>query len=106
LSVPKKFCDYYIELANSTLNNDFAEKLPLIFLFTALLPRTLSKYKNGLSLIWRDAGALITTISLVAEGLQLSSCPLGFSKPLINSDSFGIDEGDAWVMGGMVIGDK
>lgn len=35
-------------------------------------------YANAESLILRDAGALLATISFLAEWLGLSACPLGF----------------------------
>jgi SagB-type dehydrogenase family enzyme len=45
--------------------------------FIAQVDRTLSKYEHGESLIWRDAGALLTTLSLVATALDLSCCAIG-----------------------------
>lgn len=41
--------------------------------------RTLSKYENGESLVWRDAGVLQGHWSLIAEGLSLSSCLVGIT---------------------------
>jgi SagB-type dehydrogenase family enzyme len=106
LSVPVSFCSIYEQLTISSINVESSKKPPLIILFAAILDRTLSKYKNGLSLIWRDAGALAATICFTAEGLNLNSCPLGFSAPLLNIQELGIIEDDAWVMGGVAIGGK
>lgn len=47
--------------------------------FAAQFDRTLSKYENGESLVWRDCGALMATISLVAECLALNSCGVGIT---------------------------
>lgn len=45
--------------------------------FVADLARSGARYKNPESLAWRDSGALLATISLVAEGLGLDCCGLG-----------------------------
>jgi SagB-type dehydrogenase family enzyme len=66
--------------------------------------RTASRYENGESLIWRDAGALLATIGIAAEALDLSCCAYG-------------PTGDEWVtrflpasrflgVGGCVIGSQ
>lgn len=39
--------------------------------------KTAAKYHHPESVIWRDAGALLTIMSVVAEGLGLNYCPLG-----------------------------
>jgi hypothetical protein len=41
--------------------------------------KTLVKYQNGCSLIWRDAGALLAVMALTAQGLGLRFCPLGIT---------------------------
>lgn len=51
----------------------------LVILFAAQIGKTLSKYKDGESLIWRDAGALDATLNLVAEALGLGYCALGIT---------------------------
>lgn len=59
------------------------QALPLgkgtVLLFAAQFDRMLSKYVNGESLVWRDAGALVASISIVAEAFELSCCPVGFT---------------------------
>lgn len=50
-----------------------------IIWFAAQFERTLSKYENGESLVWRDAGALLTTIALVAECIRVNSCAVGIT---------------------------
>lgn len=39
--------------------------------------KTGAKYENHASLVWRDAGVVLGYLSLVAEAMQLSFCPLG-----------------------------
>jgi nitroreductase len=45
--------------------------------FVADLARSACRYKNPESLAWRDSGALLATVGLVAEGLGLNCCGLG-----------------------------
>jgi SagB-type dehydrogenase family enzyme len=76
-----------------------------IILFGAQFDRTLSKYKDGESLVWRDAGALIATISLVAESLELNCCALGITgEPFLSKtlDSRGQVVG----VGGLLVGER
>ena len=45
-----------------------------------------SKYEHSESLVWRDAGALLATICLVAEALKLGCCPIGITgEPYISA---------------------
>ena len=46
-------------------------------LFLAEPGKTLGKYQDGCSLVWRDAGALLGVMALTAEAQGLSFCPLG-----------------------------
>ena len=45
--------------------------------FIADWTKVQAAYLNGESLLWRDSGALTTTIALVAEALWLTATPLG-----------------------------
>lgn len=45
--------------------------------FVADLARSGARYRNPESLAWRDSGALLATIGLVAEGMGLECCGLG-----------------------------
>jgi SagB-type dehydrogenase family enzyme len=45
--------------------------------FVADLARSGARYRNPESLAWRDSGALLATLGLVAEGLGLDCCGLG-----------------------------
>ncbi|WP_191830518.1 SagB/ThcOx family dehydrogenase [Pseudomonas fluorescens] len=48
-------------------------------LFVAEPGKTLTKYHDGCSLIWRDAGALLAIIALTAHAHGLNFCPLGIT---------------------------
>ncbi|MEK6280408.1 MAG: nitroreductase family protein [Acidobacteriota bacterium] len=71
----------FVDLVNQIL---LLENSTIIW-FAAQFDRTLSKYEDGESLVWRDCGALIATISLVAECLGLNCCAVGITgEPLIS----------------------
>lgn len=57
------------------------EALPAVqatrLLLVAEPGKTCAKYQNGESLIWRDAGALLAVMAVIAEALDYSFCPLG-----------------------------
>lgn len=64
-----------------------------------------SRYENGESLIWRDAGALVSTICFVAEALGLAYCPIGLTgEPFISSmlGTLGRISG----VGGIIVGSR
>lgn len=48
----------------------------VLLAMVARLERTFSRYRGGLSLVYRDAGALLATIGLVASAIGLRGCPL------------------------------
>jgi len=41
--------------------------------------KTAAKYENHETLVWRDAGVVLGYMSLVAEALGLTFCPLGIT---------------------------
>lgn len=51
-----------------------------ILWFVADLGRSGKKYHNPESLAWRDSGALLATLGLVAEGMGLNFCGLGLHE--------------------------
>jgi SagB-type dehydrogenase family enzyme len=51
-----------------------------VFWFVADLERTGAKYRNPESLVWRDSGALLATLGVVAEALSLNCCGLGLHE--------------------------
>jgi SagB-type dehydrogenase family enzyme len=50
---------------------------------TANFGRTLRRYPNGMSLVFRDAGALLATMHLCASGVGLHSCIVGTAGALV-----------------------
>jgi SagB-type dehydrogenase family enzyme len=75
------------EISNLILeaNNVLPSQQATIVWFGAQFDRTMSKYEHGESLVWKDAGALISVMALVAEALQLKFCPLGITgEPFIS----------------------
>lgn len=62
-------------LSQKVLNSDHATRI----LFLAEVGKTLSKYQNGCSLIWRDAGVLLAVMALTATAQGLNFCPLGIT---------------------------
>ena len=71
------------ERASEELLQAIEEVVPFgrstVMLFAAQFGRTLSKYRHGESLVWRDSGCLQTTIHLVATAFDLRCCGLGIT---------------------------
>ncbi|MBU1297075.1 MAG: dehydrogenase [Gammaproteobacteria bacterium] len=61
--------------AEDVLKGDQAVKI----LFLAEPRKTSAKYQNSNSLVWRDAGAIIGVMALIATAMDLSFCPLGIT---------------------------
>ncbi len=59
----------------AALGSDIAP--PAVICLVAELRRTLSRYSGGMSLVLRDAGALMATIGLVATAQGIATCPVG-----------------------------
>lgn len=58
----------------------------LLFALVAEPGRSDAKYVNCESLVWRDAGVVLGYMSVVAEALNLSFCPLGITgSPLLGA---------------------
>lgn len=75
-----------------------------VLLFAADYRRTSSLYRFADSLLWRDAGALLATVILIAQALDLNCCALGFTGDFLIKRLLG---GNAFVgMGGCIIGSK
>jgi SagB-type dehydrogenase family enzyme len=74
-----------------------------ILWFGAQFERTLSKYENGESLVWRDAGALLATLSFVAECLSLNCCAIGITGEPFISGLLGKNSNVVGV-GGLLVG--
>lgn len=63
------------ELTLQVLDGNDATRI----LFLAEPGKTLGKYQDGCSLIWRDAGALLAVMALTATAQGLNFCPLGIT---------------------------
>lgn len=69
------------QMAAAQARQDSSAVVPLncgILIALAAEPgKTAAKYEHPESLVWRDAGAILGYMSIVAEALSLSFCPLG-----------------------------
>ena len=65
----------FLELLGERL--DSSALPPAAVCLVGHLDRTLSRYPSGMSLVWRDAGALLQTLHLCAVDLGLRSCVVG-----------------------------
>lgn len=73
----------------------------VLLAMVARLERTFSRYRGGLSLVYRDAGALLATIGLVASAIGLRGCPL--ARVTTSMEEFEVLPG--WVdVGGVALG--
>lgn len=63
-----------------------------------------AKYNHANSLVWRDAGALIGIMSLVAESLNMSFCPLGMTGEPWAGDI--VNQGELHGVGMILVGSK
>lgn len=76
-------CDLTVtEIPSTPALSRFAEIVdakapPAALVLVGHLDRTLSRYPTGLSLLWRDAGALLALLHLSAVDLHLASCIVG-----------------------------
>lgn len=73
LTFPKEICNIWTAKCRVILPNANGMFLALV----ADLARPRSAYTNCETLVWRDAGALLQTLALVAELFGLGFCPLG-----------------------------
>lgn len=84
---PMAHCLCRLKIANHAALTQFLTEvdavLPVrnavILWFVAQFDKTMSKYRNGESLVWLDAGALLATVYLVAEALGLACCAVGIT---------------------------
>lgn len=85
------------------LNNIMDRNKGTIIWFIAHPSRTEAKYNNSMSLVWRDAGALIYCVQIASKGYGFNSCPIGsLGEPYI-SHMF-LDFGTVFGVGGIIIG--
>ena len=98
LAVSEEKLRLFYEDVESTLS--FGESVLLWFSIQYM--RTASKYTDYMSLIWRDAGALLCCLQQAAKYVGLESCPIGY----LAEESFNnLFNNDALVSGGgMILG--
>lgn len=85
------------------INSIVPVKNGTILWFVAHPNRTEAKYDHAISLIWRDAGALIHAVQLACHSLGINSCPVGsLGEPFITKmfSTFG----KVFGVGGIIIG--
>lgn len=73
---------------------------PVTLILGARLERTFSRYRGGLSLVYRDAGAFMAVIATVASALQLNCCVLATPTETVMPMNKWID------VGGLAIGGR
>jgi len=74
---PSRLPDAEIILERLVAIGGLVRTPPAAVFVVASFGRTLSRYPGGASLVWRDAGALLGVLHLVAAEAGLSSCILG-----------------------------
>lgn len=72
----------------------------------AQVGKTLAKYDDGETLVWRDAGVVLATICYTAEALGLAACPLGITGEPWISELLGETESPVVGIGGCLIGSR
>lgn len=88
-------------MTGGMLNRDPA----VVLLVTAVFERIMWKYRDlGLSLIYKDVGALFQTLYLVATALELAPCALGGGEEAANSRWLGLDPLEESQVGCFLVG--
>ena len=87
----------------SHINTAVNSRNATILWFLAHPSRTESKYKNAISLVWRDAGALIHCVQIASVLCNINSCAIGtLGEPYI-SKLFSNSK-EIWSAGGILVG--
>jgi SagB-type dehydrogenase family enzyme len=94
----------FLVTINGRVNELIGTTAPGVLVSVSVLRRTLSRYKNGLSLIWRDAGNLMSTLSLACSANNISSCQLGLSEEFLLGELLGLKKEPLWITGALAIG--
>ena len=102
--------DHYariIKAVHTATGEKLSRNPPVILLITAVFERVMWKYQNfGLSLIYKDVGALFQTLYLVAAALNLAPCAIGSGDEAENSRWLGLEPLCESQVGCFVIGPK
>lgn len=94
-------------LAQACLNQKFMAQAAVIFLWTAVLRRTMSKYGNrGMRYILLDAGHICQNVLTAAEEIGCGGCPIGafFDNEL--NDLLQIDGEEEMILYATAVGGK
>ncbi len=69
--------DYSTTVASSALDQQMAKKAPLVFIWSAVFPRSKWKYlQRAYRYVFLDAGHIAQNLALASESLGLSSCQI------------------------------
>ncbi|MCX8029592.1 MAG: SagB/ThcOx family dehydrogenase [Brevinematales bacterium] len=70
--------DFRSLLAEISFNQEAVSKASCVFIWTAVIYRTISRYGNrGIRYIFMDVGHICQNLLLVAEAIGLKACPIG-----------------------------
>lgn len=84
--------DLLLRSVNAATGDKLDREPPVVLLITAVFEQVMWKYQNlGLSLLYKDVGALFQTLYLVATALGLSPCAVGSGDEAENSRWLGLD---------------
>jgi len=100
-ALPDKFAEGINQRACALLGES---QPPMVIVAVGVVNRTLSRYENGLSLVWRDTGNLFGIMSLVCVAHEMQSCQLGISEEFSFQESIGLGGEPLWITGGMAVG--
>lgn len=80
------------KLARAALDQDFLDRANAVFIWSALLRRTMAKYGHrGLRYIFLDAGHIAQNLCLAAEALGGGACPVAAFYDHELNDLLGLD---------------
>ena len=80
------------EVANAALAQDFLRSASVVFIWSALIRRTISKYGHrGMRYVFMDSGHICQNLLLAAEALGLDACPIGAFYDKECNDLLGLD---------------
>jgi SagB-type dehydrogenase family enzyme len=80
------------DVAKAALDQDFLNRAHVIFIWSAVLRRTMAKYGHrGLRYIFLDAGHIAQNLCLAAEALGAGACPVAAFYDEEVNDLIGID---------------
>ncbi len=95
------------EVAAAALDQGFIARASLVFIWSAVLRRTMSKYGHrGLRYVFMDAGHICQNLVLAAEALGLGACPVAAFYDNELNEILGIDGDEETVIYMAAVGTK